>query len=206
MNFLRTLDLYKAIVLLSIVLLPLGAWMIHRQDQDIAACRTAIRAATASGGLIEQIGSLQRKVEVVVQNKRSLQDAVQRPGEYFEGQIMAAGGQQLKQTDFQPMTPKLENTVLPSKQKITDYVVEVQWPRKEMHVPLDFVFAVLWNCESGARMTANQAQESVWKLRELTIANATDERKFNQNHTPPAGLEDKWSIKKMTFARREPAK
>jgi hypothetical protein len=205
MNFLRSLDLYKAIVLLSLVLLPLGWWQIERQEQDILACRTAIRAATQNGGVLEEIGSLQRKVELVVENKRSLQDAVQQPAQYFEEQIQLAGGAQLKTTDFQPLPGTQENDTLKgkSRQQITDHIVNVTF-RKDLLVPMDFVFAVLWNCESGARNSANKTQESVWKLRELQLVNGTDERLIGQGKTPPAGLEDKWSIKALRFARREP--
>ncbi|HEU4419553.1 MAG TPA: hypothetical protein VFT55_11485, partial [Planctomycetota bacterium] len=49
-------------------------------------------------------------------------------------------------------------------------------------------------------------QQSVWKLRELQIVNATDERVTGSNKTPPAVLNDDWSIKLMKFARREPRK
>ena len=112
MSFLRNLDLYKAIVLLSLVLLPLGGWMIKRQDEESAACKKAIGEATKPGGLLEQIGSLQRKVEVVVQNKGSMSDAIKNPGQYFEDQILAAGGSALKTNDFQPLPPKEENSTL----------------------------------------------------------------------------------------------
>jgi len=208
MNFLRNLDLYKAIVLLSLVLLPLGGWMIKRQDEEIAACKKAIVEATKPGGLLEQIGSLQRKVEVVVQNKRSMSDAIKNPGQYFEDQILAAGGSALKTNDFQPLPPKEENSTLKGgKQHITDHVVEITWTRKDMTVPMDFVYAVLFNCESGAtKSERDQVQQSVWKLRELTIVNATDERNLAAYKTPPQELSDKWIIKGMKFARREPKK
>jgi hypothetical protein len=204
MNFLRNLDLYKAIVLLSLVLLPFGAWMIHRQDNEIEACKRTIADASRNGGLLEEIGSLQRKVEVVVQNRRSMSDAIKNPSQYFEEQILAAGGSALKANDFQPLTPKREDATLKSKQRIADHVVDVQWPRTDLQVPIEFLFAVLWNCESGARVNADQVQQSVWKLRELSLLNATEG--VASNRTPPPGLEDKWTIRGMKFARREPIK
>lgn len=206
MNFLRNLDLYKAIVLLSLVLLPLGGWLIKVQDDEILACRKAIAEATKPGGLAEQIGRLQRQVEVVVQNKRGMSEAIKNPGTYFEDQILAAGGSALKTNDFQPLAPKEETTVLPSKQRIADHVVDVAWPRKDMMVGMDFVYAVLFNCESGARAVGDQVQQSVWKLRELVLVNATDERLLTSYKTPPPELADRWSIKSMKFARREPKK
>ena len=89
MNFLRSMDLYKAIVLLSLVLLPLGGWWVMRLENKIDASKKAIDEARRPGGLIEEIGSLQRKVEVVVQNKRSTSDSINDPRTYFEGQILA---------------------------------------------------------------------------------------------------------------------
>jgi hypothetical protein len=180
--------------------------MIKLQDEEIAACKKNIADATKPGGLLEQIGTLQRKVELVVQNKRSTSDAIREPRIYFEGQILAAGGTGLKASDFQPNEPKEEKWVLPSKQAITDHVVDVVWARKDLAVPMDFIYAVLFNCESGARQAGDQAQQSVWKLRELTMVNATDERLLSQYRTPPPELADKWQIKTMKFARREPRK
>ncbi len=209
MNFLRSLDLYKVIVLLSVFILPLGWWWISSFDESILACRQTISQSNAPGGLIEQIGSLQKKVEVVVQNRRSTSDAIKMPGKYFEEQILAAGGQNLKSDDFGlPSDPKEESAAMGStKQKAADYVADITWKRNDLTIPMGFVYAVLFNCESGARMGGEQAgQQSVWKLRELTLVNATDERVVSANKTPPPELLDKWSIKTMKFARREPRK
>jgi hypothetical protein len=207
MNLFRDMDLYKAIVLASLIVLPIGGWLIKVQDDEIEASKKAIHDAMKSGGLLEQIGALQRKVEVVVQNKRSMSEAIKDPRTYIEGQILAAaGGSGLKTTDFQPTDAKEEKWVMPSKQQVTDHVVDVNWLRKDLTVGMDFVYAVLFNCESGARQTREQEQQSVWKLRELQLVNATDERLLSQQKTPPPELVDKWSIRVMKFARREPRK
>ena len=60
--------------------------------------------------------------------------------------------------------------------------------------------------EALARQAGDQVQQSVWKLRDLQLINATDERMLTQFKTPPPELVDKWSIKSMKFARREPRK
>ncbi len=206
MSFFRNMDLYKAIVLLSLVLLPAGGWMVKLIDDDLVACKKAIHDATKAGGVVEEIGSLQRKVEVVIQNQRGLSDAINAPRTYFEEQILAAGGSGLKTNDFQPSEPKEESVTLKSKQRIVDYVADVTWPRKELLVSMDFVYAVLFNCESGARQAGDQVQQSVWKLRELTLVNSTDERTISGHNTPPPELLDKWRITNMKFARREPRK
>ncbi|MBL8734507.1 MAG: hypothetical protein JNN13_19175 [Planctomycetes bacterium] len=207
MNFLRNLDLYKVIVLLSLVLLPAGYWYITTLDQQIEACNRAVTEATKSGGQLEQIGQYQRRVEIVAQNRRSASDAIKEPRTYFEGQILAAGGSGLKTTDFSPAEPKIEKGTLPgSKQPIADHVVDISWKR-ERDVPLEFVYAVMWNCESGAQAGGAQAgQPSVWKLRSLTITNNTDKNLVSAKKTPPPELEDRWVIDEMKFARREPRK
>ena len=71
---------------------------------------------------------------------------------------------------------------------------------------MGFIYAVLFNIESGASVGRQEGQQSVWKLRELQIVNATDERLTSSSKTPPAELKDDWSIKLMKFARREPRK
>jgi hypothetical protein len=203
MNFLRTLDLYKAIVLLSLLALPAGGWYVLSLDESIAACKKTLQDAKRPGGLIEQIGSLQRKVEVVVQNRSSMGTAIKEPRTYFEAQILAAGAG-LRTSDFSPLPPKEDPSTI-GKQRISDFVVDIDW-RKDLTGKMDFVFAVLFNCESGATANSSQLQQSVWKLRELTLVNATDESKTSRYDTPPPELEDKWKIAKMSFARREPKK
>jgi hypothetical protein len=205
MNLFRTMDLYKAIVLLSVVLLPVGGWLIKDLDNTIALSQKAITDATRTGGLLERIGGLQKKVEVVVANKRSTNDAIREPRQYFDGQILAAGGSSLKPTDFGVNPPREEATTLSKTQRVTDYVVDVTWNRKDP-VQMDFIYAVLFNCESGARAVGEQVQQSVWKLRELQFVNATDDKAFSGNKTPPPQLEDRWQIKQLKFARREPRK
>jgi hypothetical protein len=208
MNFLRSLDLYKVIVLLSFLVLPLGAWWCHDLDQRIEASRKSIGDATRPGGLLEQIGNLQKKIEVVAQNRRLTSDAINMPRPYFEGQIIAAGGQNLKTDDFGLTDPKVEPAVLgQTKQRADDYVVDVTWQRKDFAVQLDFIYAVLFNCESGAGRAGEQiGRQSIWKLRELQLVNVTDDRLLQSYKTPPPELADKWSIRTMKFARREPRK
>ena len=209
MNFLRTMDLYKAIILLSLILLPLGGWWVYGLESTITASKRAIEDATRRpGGLLAEIGSLMQKIEVVVQNRRSTTESINDPGTYFEGQIFATVGSGLKSDDFKLEAPREELATLPSKQRVADYVVDILWPRKEQVFPLDFVYGVLFNCESGARDAARGSdaveQQSIWKLRELEIINASAEAFVQGYKTPPAQLDDSWKIRKMAFARREP--
>ena len=74
----KNLDLYKVIVLLSCVLLPVGYWYCTGIEAEIVACKKAVAEATRQGGTLEQIGGLQKKVELVVQNRLSTSDATNR--------------------------------------------------------------------------------------------------------------------------------
>jgi hypothetical protein len=203
----KNLDLYKVIVLLSCVLLPVGYWYCTGIEAEIVACKKAVAEATRQGGTLEQIGGLQKKVELVVQNRLSTSDATNQPRIYFERQILAAAaGQGLNSNDFGLSDPREEPAVLANqRQRAADYVLTVDWKRKDLFVRLSFIYAVLFNCESGAR-AGGGATQSIWKLRELELQNATDDRLISGFRTPPAELQDSWTIRKMSFARREPKK
>lgn len=203
----KNLDLYKVIVLLSLVLLPVGYWYCLGLEDEIDASKRAIAEAKRPGGTLEQIGGLQKKVEVVVQNRLSTSDATKQPAVYFERQI-ASGviGQGLSNTDFSPSPPRVDPAVIPgSRQRAVDHVVAIDWKRKDLFVRLSFLYAVLFNCESGARAGGGTTQ-SIWKLRELEFVNATDKRLLSGWRTPPPELQDSWEILRMSFARREPSK
>jgi hypothetical protein len=207
MSFFRNLDLYKGIILLCLVALPACGYWVWQQEQEITACKDAIWKATKPGGLLEQIGALQKKVELVVENRASTSDAISFPRPYFDAQILAAASQGLSTTDYGLSDPKEEPAVLrEGKQRASDFVVDVTWKRKDLTLPLAFIYAVLFNCESGNKtgVVNRDGQRSVWKLRDLEIANATDDKNLEGYKTPPAELEDRWVIRKMQFARREP--
>lgn len=205
MGFFRRLDLYKAIILLCLIALPVCGWWCLKLDESIDECKIAIREATRPGGLLEQIGALQKKVELVVQNRHSTSDAIKIPEQYFAGQILLAASQDLQQNDF-GLEPQKEEpaTLRGGKQKANDFIVGITWKRKDLAVKLAFIYAVIFNCESGNMGVVRAGQQSVWKLRDLEIVNATDEKAFNSFSVPPPELEDRWTIKKMAFARREP--
>lgn len=206
MSFLRSMDLYKGIVLASLVLLPLGGWWCWKLDESLKSCSAAIEEARRPGGLLEQIGGLKNKVEIVASNRLNTSDTINMERKYFEGQLLAAGGGQLKPTDFSITDSKEDPQTVPgSRQKVTDFVVDVNWPDKKLAVQMSLVYAVLFNCESGAT-AAGGAQQSIWKLRSLTLENMTSERISTATATPPPELEDRWQIRKMQFARREPRK
>jgi hypothetical protein len=203
MKWLQSLDAYKALILVCLLAAPVLGWWCHEQQQAIDACQKAIAEAPR---VLEEIGAMQKKVEMVVQNRSVTAAATQAPRDYFEGQILAAASQNLNRNDFTLNDPTEENTTV-GKQAVTDFVAEVRWLRKDLSLPLAFIYAVLFNCESGARAGGEaSAVQSIWKLRKLEIANATSD-KFNSAQpdvAPPLELEDRWAIKQMSFVRREP--
>jgi len=201
MSFFKEMDLYKGIILLSVVLLPLGGWWINGLDAQIVSCQAALRTATKRGGYLEEIGKLQKQIEVVAQNRRAV--SIENPSTYFETQIRAASPN-LRGDYFSPRQPTARpNTI--GRQRVVDQVVSIDWGKSKdrRDVKMDFVYAVLFNCESGARANgATGGPPSVWKLRSLKLRNASLER--SRGKTPPPELEDRWTIEKMEFARREP--
>lgn len=203
---LRNIDLYTGIVLASLLLLPIGGWWTMKLREDLAASKAAIREASRSDGLIEQIGQMQGKIEIVAQNRSTTSDAIKDPRTYFEGQILAAAAGSLKANDFSPKAPKEEGVTIPgSKQRASDFVVDVDFG-KEVRGDLSFVYAMLFMCESGARFGGRSTSPSVWRLRELSIVNETNDRAVTGRKVPTPELQDSWSIKKVSFARREPKK
>lgn len=203
MSFFKDMDLYKGIILLSVILLPLGGWWISNLDEQIGQCEAALRTATKSGGYLEEIGKLQKQIEVVAQNRRSV--SIEDPRTYFEGQILAVSPD-LKPDHFSPSQPKGENVTI-GRQKAVDQVVSIDWGRggDRKEVKMDFVYAVLFNCESGARAGGvSNGPPSVWRLRSLKLSNVTTDKIMGRKKTPPPEIDDRWYIKEMKFARREP--
>jgi len=202
MSLFKDMDLYKGIILVSLLLLPAGGWWISTLDEQITQCEAALRMATKRGGYLEEIGRLQKQVEVVAQNRRSV--SIEDPRTYFEGQILAVSPD-LKADHFSPSAPKADNVTI-GKQKAVDQVVTIDWGRgsDRKEVKMDFVYAVLFNCESGAGAGGPSGSPSVWRLRSLKLSNVTAQSIAGRNKTPPPEMEDRWYIQEMKFARREP--
>ena len=209
MNFLKSMDLYQGIVLLSVVLLPAGGWWVNGLNHEIELCETALDDATRRGGFLEEIGELQKKIEVVAQNRRTTSDAILYPSEYFQEQIIQVNPS-IKKNDFVPGKPnsRVMGVGGGSKSQAREYEVAIAWGqsgrgRDPFLVQMDFIYAVIFNCESGAKRGLSNGSPSVWRLRKLNIENEA-KRLWRSNKTPAPEMEDKWLIKSMTFGRREP--
>ncbi|MCA8976806.1 MAG: hypothetical protein KDC98_18940 [Planctomycetes bacterium] len=205
MKKLAQIDLYTGLILVCVVLLPICAWWCMKTNEAIDACKVAVREATRSGGYLEQIGALKKNIEIVNEN-RSGNDPMS-PKTYFDGQIVAAAvGGGVASTDFNIIGPKSETLTLPgSKQKVDDYIIDIQWTNKEHVLKLGFIESLLWNCESGAGLGSNNGLQSIWKLQQLQIVNTSDDS-LKSFDTPPPELQDRWAIRELKFARREPSK
>ncbi|MBL8722560.1 MAG: hypothetical protein JNK49_00860 [Planctomycetes bacterium] len=203
MKWLQNLDSYTSLILVCLLAAPALGYWCYQQQLAIEACQKAIADAPR---VLEDIGGMQKKVEIVLQNRSVTAAATQAPRDYFEGQILAAANQNLNRNDFTLNDPTEENTTV-GKQPVTDFVAEVRWLRKELSLPLAFIYAVLFNCESGARAGGEAGSvQSIWKLRKLEIVNATSDKfvSAQPDVVPPLELEDRWSIRQMSFVRREP--
>ncbi len=197
MKALAGMDLYKGIILASLLLLPAaggwGWWLQGRIDEAKKALNEAPR-------LIEEIGSLQKQMETVVTNDTRAQQA-QNASEYFERQLMASargGGISRDDFSFSPLTE--QPSTIGRGQRVNDIEVDILFGkpgsgRTDFKLTRDYLFAVLFNSE-----------QQIWKLRSLEIVNATEERRLSTFQTPPLELADEWIVKKMKFARRTPGK
>lgn len=206
MALLRNMDLYKGIVLLSLVLLPLGGWWVRDLQEQIDLSRIALANATRRGGLLEKIGQLQKKIETVAQNQRFASVVIDEPTQYFEGQILTSNAS-LATTDFSLAPPREVPERIGNRQRVTDHVVRVDWKpgREQKAFDMSFVYAVAFNCESGAASgTSGIASPSVWRLYKLELDNSTNAQDVRAGKVPDAELDDTWLIKEMEFARREP--
>jgi hypothetical protein len=206
-KLLQNMDLYKGVIFGSLLLLPVAGWWIKKTLDDIDVADRAVTAAIKPGGYIEEIGKLQQQIEKVEENRVSASAQTGSTDLYFEGQIfISAAKNPIDKNQFK-INPPREEGVTSGKQLARDYIVKIDWLKqgdKEFAFSKEFLFAVLFNCESGATNSGVKDLSSIWKLYSLSVVNAGLERL--QLKTPPEQTEDQWIVKKMEFARREPRK
>lgn len=210
MNWFKNFDLYKGVIVASLVLLPGAGWWIQSTRTAIEVANKAVTEATKAGGLLEEIGKLQKQLKTVEENRVSTSSQTGSTDLYFDGQIFrSAQAGQLQKDQFQISPPREENVMTGEKQPAKDIVVKIDWQvrgGKEFTFFRDFLFAVLFNCESSARGPNTEPLPSIWKLYKLKMVNATVAKSLAQQLTPPVELADEWLVQEMSFARREPRK
>lgn len=206
MNPLRNMDLYKGVILASLLLLPVTGWWINGTMETIEATRRAISAATRTDGYLMEIGKLQKQIETVEANRVS-NTGLGEVKVYFQNQLHLADPVNLKDDDFTVLPVQQEHTRIGQQQEVTDHVVGIRFERrggKDFVMSREFLFAMLFNCESGAQGHGQtSAVPSIWKLRKLHVKN--DSVPDNKG-APPQPLEDRWVVRSLEFARREPRK
>lgn len=190
----KDLDLYKAIILLSVVLIPVAGWFAYNETKQLEYGQKAVRNATKRGGVLERIGALQKQLEGIkasIREEGGLGHLI-----YFDRRINeSARGNDLKQTDY---TIGDEQVRMKKSLRANDYEVDIQFRRnnKPLPLPRPFVHAVLLNCEAFSES---------WRLRKLQMRHA-EHFKARGSKPPPKTISDNWDVQKITFARREPAK
>ena len=190
-NLFQNLDLYKVIILASVVLLPIvGFWAYHLEGQ-LKMGRIAIANATKRGGHLEEVGKYQEAVEKQVRNKSNGQGG-EAAAIYFNKWIVNSAPR-LKRTNFTFGTPQSKQV---HQRKAVDTTLSIDFKDGNKKLPLtrDELLAILFNAES---------QSPVWKLRSLAIRNV-DIRGSGGGRDPKATLEDKWDVQQMIFASRKP--
>jgi hypothetical protein len=197
MSWLRAIDLYKAIILGSILLAAaagIWAWNMKRQ---VADGRIALAAARTPNGVLQQIGLLQKQIENHVANQRHVVRG--SPLDYFAETIYtsASPGSDFKRADFIVGSPnEVKNTRLGTK----DISVTIEFKRggrEAFPLPRPFLHAVVLNCEQKSQ---------IWKLRDLRIRNKDLKDALAGSKAPPPETADEWLVESMTFACRQPDK
>ena len=192
----KDLDLYKIIIYLSILAIPVAGYWAYHETQQLKVAKAAVKRATKGSrsdpSLLEKIGLLQKEIETIKSAARdnSSGDA----SIYFEKEISGATG--LGQTDF-----SVRQDIKPGSgtRSWTDITADIKFERAGKPLPLsrEQIYALLFNCEAKS--------EGVWKLRSFEMINEEAARSRGKS-PPPKTVSDIWELKKMIFARREPAK
>lgn|SRR5688572_2323305 len=191
----REFDLYKWIILGSLLLLPVAGGVLYWLHKRIAEGERAIDLATRRNGDLQTIGRL--LVEIDNQAKSAGTASAEDPGVYFDRQISRSSQDPpLKRNDYK-IDPV---SAMPNRDtKSIDRLYKIEFKRdgKQYALPRALVEAVLFNIE---------ANSPAWRLRYLTLRNETTGA--NQMRVsgikPPPEIEDSWLVDKLEFARREP--
>jgi hypothetical protein len=191
----KSMDLYKGIVLVCLLLLPVSLGYLWYVRGQRTAAFAAVDAAEKSKGELDKIGEAIRKLETVASNSSRGGDA-ESYRLYFERWITGSAKSGISTNDFQ-LTNETPSAV-PNNAKAEDLTVGVAFKRagKEFDLPRDFIHAVALNCESGG--------SQIWKLRTLKMRNADVLELTKQKKAPPKTVGDNWKLERLEFARRRP--
>ena len=204
----KQLDLYKVIILLSLVLLPAVGYWAYSMDQEIAAGKEALEDARKARGDLEEIGKFQKAIEEQRAN-RDRRGGLESYDLYFQRQIQTTAPR-LKNINFE-IRPPADSTIRKRQggrgrgQTINaiDSVVNIIFKaepgsKDRLRLTRGELLPILFNCES---------QSKIWKLRELSIHNASEGLgRGGRGKAPPPELEDWWEVKTLKFVSRKPVR
>ena len=83
MKQLAKLDLYKVVIVASLLLLPAVGWWIKTTRASIEAAERALTEATKPDGLLEEIGKLQKQLRTVEENRASTSNQTGNSSTYY---------------------------------------------------------------------------------------------------------------------------
>lgn len=192
MKLFRNMDLYKFVILLSLVLTPAAVGYYFKLQGDIEAGKKALKDAYKTKGHLEQIATFQKEIEGLKASERINKTADPKNyRSYFLKQVTDTG-YGIGSTDFQDQASDMP---VSGNRTASDKVVSLTFKRdnKDLPVTREFVNAFVFNIEG---------QAPIWKLRSLKIANATIAEQRGRG-APPAETDDLWLIKEMKFSARQ---
>lgn len=193
--FFRDMDLYKGIILASLVLLPAAGWWAWSLQTKVEKGELAIVQAERSGGLLQSIGSRQKEIEEVKVNKRRGLGASDHRT-FFQTRIIKSSPTPLSDDDY-VIGVEVDRSL--RSLNAIDSEVSIEFKRRGREafaLPRDYINALLFNFENPP---------SIWKLRYLKLTNEdTKNLGGRRGLAPPPELADSWLLDRLVYARRRP--
>ncbi len=190
----REMDLYKGIILASLVLLPAAGWWAWSLQTSIEKGELAIRQAEGSGGLLQSIGGRQKEIEEVKANQRTVGTSDHRT--FFQTRIIKSSPTPLSDDDY-VIGVEVDRSL--RSLNAIDSEVSIEFKRRGREafaLPRDYINALLFNFENPP---------SIWKLRYLKLTNEDIKGLGGRRGlAPPPELADSWLLDRLVYARRRP--
>ena len=198
-TFLAKLDLYKVIILLCLLAMPVLGYSIWSMQEKLRVGQTALAQATMQGrgnqtGDIEAIGTLMAQIDKVKDNKV---DAAGGDSHRvaFQRAIQGTNASGLKLDDFAIGDIKTTTVNIDRNKQAIQQSYTVDFKRDGSRLPIsrEFVNAMLFNCE----------KDGAWKLSQFKMRNK-DAAASGNSKTPPPEVSDEWFLETLAFARKVP--
>jgi len=196
----KKLDLEKAIILISLLLMPVAGGWVYFLDQDLKEADIALGNCKAT---ILKIFQQQKYIDLTNSELNQRGEDVKNFDEFFEKRLIASmGGNNFIKTEEMTVNEGRKQDVRKGNtRKVIGKDIEVRvefgkGKRGGMPLTRSFVNAFLVNCEARA---------PIWKLRSLKVTNKDFKGLRRNSATPPLETTDEWFVNTMIFARRKPA-